>query len=140
MFVSGSPLFSRLVALYAAIFSSAWIFSMMLKLLVRLPSSVQKCGPVRQPYCNGLLRRTYVLAGIGENAPVLNQCCGVGLETQGLPLTIRFPNCGKSPDMKVQRPATFHPPTTASTALGAPLRNCLPFPTGSSHTAAILKR
>src|SRR6516165_2433675 len=105
----------------------------MRKLLARLPSSVQNFGPVRQPYCSGLLRRTYVLAGSGANAAVLNQCCGVGLETQGSPVTIRLPNRGKSPDMKVQSPASFQPPTTASAALGTVPRIGLPFPIGNSH-------
>ncbi len=32
--------------------------SLILKALVRFPSSTQKCGPVKQPYCSGLLRST----------------------------------------------------------------------------------
>src|SRR5713226_7744098 len=108
--------------------------------LVRFASRFQKCGPVRQSYCRGLVRSTYVFAGMRENASVLNQCCGVGLEMQGLPLTIKFPNRRKSPDMKVQRPATFHPPTIASANLGAEFRKGRPFPKGSSHVLAMLKR
>src|SRR5882724_1349119 len=108
--------------------------------LVRFASRFQKRGPLRQSYCKGLVRSTYVFAGIGANAAVLNQCCGVGSETQGLPLTIRFPNRGKSPVMKVQRPATFQPPTMASAALGSEFRYARPFPTGSSQVLAMLKR
>src|SRR5260370_29270230 len=102
----------------------------MRKLLARLASSVQNFGPVRQPYCKGLLRRTYVFAGRGAKAAVLNQCCGVGLEMQGCPVTSRLPNCGKSPDMNVQSPANFQPPTMASAALGAVPMRALPFPLG----------
>src|ERR1039458_2438259 len=112
----------------------------MLKALVRLPSSTQNLGPVRQSYCNGLVRRTEVLAGIGENAAVLNQCCGVGFETHGLPLTIRLPNCGESPVMKVQIPAAFQPPTMASAARGRSLRYGLPLPIGNSHVPARFRR
>src|SRR5712691_405042 len=108
--------------------------------LVRFASRFQKCGPVRQSYCKGLVRSTYVFAGMRENASVLNQSCGVGLETHGLPLTIRFPNRGKSPDMKVQRPATFQPPTIASAALGRECRKARPVPNGSSQVLAMLKR
>src|ERR1035441_7500528 len=112
----------------------------MVNALERLASSVQNFGPVRQPYCKGLLRSTYVLAGIGANAGVLNQCCGVGLEMQGLPVTMAFPNCGKSPDMNVHKPASFQPPTTAVAALDALGSNILPFPIGNSHVPAMLKR
>src|ERR1035441_5272237 len=104
----------------------------MLNVLARLPSSVQNFGPVRQLYCKGLVRSTYVLAGSGENAAVLNQCCGVGLEMQGFPLTTMLPNCGKSPDMNVQSPASFQPPTTAFVALDVFGSNDFPFPTGNS--------
>src|SRR5882757_5091878 len=108
--------------------------------LVRFASRFQNFGPVRQSYCRGLVRRTYVFAGIDVNAAVLNQCFGVGLEMQGLPVTIRFPNCGKSPEIKVERPASFQPPKTASTARGVEFRKAFPFPKGSSQVLAMLKR
>src|ERR1017187_836008 len=108
--------------------------------LVRLPSIVQNFGPVRQLYCKGLLRSTYVLAGSGENAAVLNQGCGVGLEMQGFPLTTMVPNCGKAPDMNGKSPASFQPPTTAFVALDVFGSNDFPSPTGNSHVPAMLNR
>src|ERR1017187_1970501 len=57
----------------------------------------------------------------------------------GLPVTIRLPNCGKSPDMNVQRPAIFQPPTMAVAALDASGSNILPFPIGNSHVPVTIR-